>query len=177
MLTSIDVKFPSSFACFSASSGEKGEIRFADILQIVNIFGRVVRVFLLFLVVVRLSSSVQNVWNIPPSSYCSPETTTTSIDSRASELLSIILTFMLYLYWCHFPHIAKRLPNLVNARWLWRISLGIWANQKPRTISWAISQIMGFPIIIIWRKFWRNYGIDWDIQKDGGCPSGQKSAS
>ena len=54
MLTSIDVKFPSSFACFSASSGEKGEIRFADILQIVNIFGGVVRVFLLFLVVVRL---------------------------------------------------------------------------------------------------------------------------
>ena len=54
MLTSIDVKFPSSFACFSASSGEKGMIRFADILQIVNIFGRVVRVFLLFLVVVRL---------------------------------------------------------------------------------------------------------------------------
>ena len=54
MLTSIDVKFPSSFACFSASSGEKGEIRLADILQIVNIFGRVVRVFLLFLVVVRL---------------------------------------------------------------------------------------------------------------------------
>ena len=124
-----------------------------------------------------ISSSVQNVWNIPPSSYCSPETTTTSIDSRASELLSIILTFMLYLYWCHFPHIAKRLPNLVNARWLWRISLGIWANQKPRTISWAISEIMVFPIIIIWRKLWRNYGIDWDIQKDGGFPSCQKSAS
>ena len=54
MLTSIDVKFPSSFACFSASSGEKGMIRFADILQIVNIFCRVVRVFLLFLVVFRL---------------------------------------------------------------------------------------------------------------------------
>ena len=54
MLTSIDVKFPSSFACFSASSGEKGMISSADILQIVNIFCRVVRVFLLFLVVVRL---------------------------------------------------------------------------------------------------------------------------
>ena len=54
MLTSIDVKFPSSFACFSASSGDKGMISSADILQIVNIFCRVVRVFLLFLAVVRL---------------------------------------------------------------------------------------------------------------------------
>ena len=54
MLTSIDVKFSSSFACFSASSGDKGMISSADILQIVNIFCRVVRAFLLFLVVVRL---------------------------------------------------------------------------------------------------------------------------
>ena len=38
MLTSIDVKFPSSFACFSASSGDKGMISSADILQIVDIF-------------------------------------------------------------------------------------------------------------------------------------------
>ena len=37
MLTSIDVKFSSSFACFSASSGDKGMISSADILQIVNI--------------------------------------------------------------------------------------------------------------------------------------------
>ena len=55
MLTSIDVKFPSSFVCFSASSGDKGMISSAaDILQTVNIFCRVVRVFLLFLAVVRL---------------------------------------------------------------------------------------------------------------------------
>ena len=37
MLTSIYVKFPSSFACFSASSADKGMISSADILQIVNI--------------------------------------------------------------------------------------------------------------------------------------------
>ena len=100
-----------------------------------------------------------------------------NLDSRASELLFIILTFMLYLYWFHFPYIAKRLPNLVNAKWLWTISLGIWANQKPRTISWVISEIMGYQIIMIWRKFRRNSGIEWDIQKDGGCPSCQNSAS
>ena len=54
MLTSIDVKFPSSFVCFSASSGDKGMISAVDILQTVNIFCRVDRVFLLFLAVVRL---------------------------------------------------------------------------------------------------------------------------
>ena len=54
MLTSIDVKFPSSFACFSACSEDQGMISSADILQTVNIFCRVVRVFLLFLAVVRL---------------------------------------------------------------------------------------------------------------------------
>lgn len=33
MLTSIDLKFLSSFACFSANSGYKGMFRLADILQ------------------------------------------------------------------------------------------------------------------------------------------------
>ena len=129
MLTSIDVKFSSSFAYFSASSGEKGMISSADILQIVNIFGRVVRVFLLFLVAILVLLSRNN----------------GNLDSRASELPSIIFTFMLYLYWCHFPYIAKRPPNLVNAKWLWRISLGIWANQKPRTTSWADKWNYGIP--------------------------------
>ena len=53
MLSSINVKFPSSFPCFSASSGDKGMISSAtDILQIVSVVCRVV--FLLFLAVVRL---------------------------------------------------------------------------------------------------------------------------
>ena len=52
MLTWIDVKFPSSFLCFSASSGDKGMISSADIPQIVSVVCRVV--FLLFLAVVRL---------------------------------------------------------------------------------------------------------------------------
>ena len=51
MLTLIDVKFTCLFLC---KFGEKRMISSADILQIVNIFCRVVRVFLLFLVVVRL---------------------------------------------------------------------------------------------------------------------------
>ena len=133
-------------------------------------------VFLLFLVVVRLfrlQFKTCKIFRI----LVLLSRNNDNLDSRASELPFIILTFMLYLYWCHFPYIAKRPPNLVNARWLWRISLGIWANQKPRTISWVISEIMGFQIIMIWRKLRRNYGIDWDIQKDGGCPSCQKSAS
>ena len=52
MLSSIYVKFPSSFPCFSASSGDKGMLSSADILQIVGVVCRVV--VLLFLAVVRL---------------------------------------------------------------------------------------------------------------------------
>ena len=37
-------------------------------------------------------------------------------------------------YWCQFSGYCKHLTNLVNADWLWRISLGIWANQKLRNI-------------------------------------------
>ena len=37
-------------------------------------------------------------------------------------------------YWCQFSGYCKHLTNLVNANWLWRISLGIWANQKLRNI-------------------------------------------
>ena len=176
MLTSIDVKFPSSFACFSASSGEKGMISSADILQIVNIFCRVVRVFLLFLVVVRLFRLQFKTCEIFRHS-CTALPKQRQPRLQGFWVVSIILTFMLYLYWFHFPYIAKRLPNLVNAKWLWTISLGIWANQKPRTISCVISEIMGYQIIMIRRKFRRNYGIDWDIQKDGGCPSCQNSVS
>ena len=91
MLTSIDVKFPSSFACFSASSGDKGMISSADILQIVDIFCWVVRVFLLFLAVVRVfclqfkscekysAILVLLSWN------------DVNLDSKASELLYILL--------------------------------------------------------------------------------------
>lgn len=37
-------------------------------------------------------------------------------------------------YWCQFSGYCKHLTNLVIANWLWRISLGIWANQKLRNI-------------------------------------------
>ena len=37
MSTSMEVKFPSTFTCFSASSGDKGMFSQADILQIAGV--------------------------------------------------------------------------------------------------------------------------------------------
>ena len=92
MVTSIDNKFPSSFHCFSESSGDKGMISSADILQIVNIQ----LVFLLFLVVVRLfrlQFKTCKIFRI----LVLLSRNNDNLDSRASELPSIILTFMLIL--------------------------------------------------------------------------------
>ena len=89
MLTSIDVKFSSSFACFSARSGEKGMISSADILQIVNIQ----LVFLLFLVVVRLFRLQFKTCEIIRRSCTALSRNNDNLDSRASELPSIILTY------------------------------------------------------------------------------------
>ena len=89
MLTSIDVKFSSSFACFSSSSGDKGMISSADILQIVYIQ----LVFLLFLVVVRLfrlQFKTCEIFRI----LVLLSRNNDNLNSRASELPSIILTFM-----------------------------------------------------------------------------------
>ena len=47
MLTSIDLKFPSSFTCFLANSGYKGMFRLADVLQTAVAIRR--HVFLQFL--------------------------------------------------------------------------------------------------------------------------------
>ena len=47
MLTSIDLKFPSSCTCFSANAGYKGMFRLADILQTAVAIRR--HVFLQFL--------------------------------------------------------------------------------------------------------------------------------
>ena len=40
--------------------------------------------------------------------------------------------FFWHLYWCmtSFSTYRKLLPNLVNACWLWRMSRGIWTNNK-----------------------------------------------
>ena len=55
MLTSIDVKLPSSFACFRAS--------LADLLQIADVIRRVISMLLSSISAI---SSFRNVWNVGP---------------------------------------------------------------------------------------------------------------
>ena len=42
LITTIDVKFACSFACFTAVSGQKGMFSSADILQIADVMHRIV---------------------------------------------------------------------------------------------------------------------------------------
>ena len=50
--------------------------------------------------------------------------------SRFSSLLSGDILY----HWRNFTRYHKRHPKLVNASWLWRITRGIYSNQKRRNI-------------------------------------------
>ena len=58
LITTIDVKFASSFACFTAVSGQKGMFSSADILQIADVMHRIV--FWLAVLALFLGSSPAN---------------------------------------------------------------------------------------------------------------------
>ena len=73
-------------------------------------------------------------WIVPTFSVPTPTKTTerTSTLFRLPFFFSILATACNY--WCQFSGYCKHLTNLVNPSWLWRINLGIWANQKLRNI-------------------------------------------
>ena len=166
MLASIDAKFPSSFAYFSASSGDKGmfsqlkQIFFKKHMSSVELYSwcsccvlRHYSVRLFFL----CKTCDFHIETTQPRSVGFP---IERFHSRGQHLCKFIRTKeSVYIKeksftpkglawntnmppWRHvktlrYPVLLtscfryrKRLPNLVNASWLWRISRGIWANQK-----------------------------------------------
>ena len=113
--------FPPSFVCFWASSGDTGMYSSADILRrelysFCVCFKAVLRPFLLGETCEMFSHLVS--FN--------------QINAISSPGLLGCRPFFWHLYWCmtSFSTYRKLLPNLVNACWLWRMSRGIWTNNK-----------------------------------------------
>ena len=140
MLTSMDVKFPSSFACCFGKFRRYRDVQFCRY----SLNGRcrrsscILTVLATYLVSSSAISSSQNVWNVPwMFRYFVFSTKTTQTSAKGFSVA------------VHFPGIyavllrlfsayRKRLPNfnfMVNGC-LRRISRGIWANQKRRRIFW-----------------------------------------
>ena len=76
-------------------------------------------------------------WIVPTFSAPTPTKTTERTSTHPQGFLGYLFFSILATacnYWCQFSGYCKHLINLVNANWLWRISLGIWGNQKLRNI-------------------------------------------
>ena len=104
MLTSIDVKFSSSFSFFTEPSGYKGMFSVVDILQIADVIRRVV--FLLCFL--GSSSAISSSQNVKCSANAASSQAISVAVHFSSDYAVLLTTFSGY---------RKRHPNLVNASW------------------------------------------------------------